>query len=89
MIAPWSAPLSQDAAKYAIIDFGQDAESWGGQRHGRRVGFPRFKQRRHEQGFRADNGPNTMQVDGKAFVLPKIGRVDMVDRCDSPGRFAK
>ena len=29
MIAPWSVPLSQNAAKYAIIDFGQAAASWG------------------------------------------------------------
>ena len=87
MIAPWSAPLSQNAAKYAIIDFGRAAASWGayrkavktGQRPGRRVGFPRFKRRRHEQGFRADNGPDTVGVDGKAVILPKIGRVDMVE----------
>ena len=29
MIAPWGLELSQNAAKYAIIDFGQAAESWG------------------------------------------------------------
>ena len=88
MIAPWSTPLSQNAAKYAIIDFGQAAEGWGeyrkavkaGQHPGRRVGFPRFKRRRHEQGFRADNGPDTVKVDGKAVLLPKIGRVDMVEQ---------
>ena len=92
MIAPWSALLSQNAAKYAIIDLGQAAEGWGnyrrkvkaGERPGRRVGFPRFKRKRHEQGFRADNGPDTVRVDGKAVVLPKIGRVDMVE----PLRFA-
>ena len=88
MIAPWSALLSQNAAKYAIIDFGQAAESWGdyrrkvkaGERLGRRVGFPRFKRKRHEQGFRADNGPDTVRVDGKAVVLPKVGRVDMLEQ---------
>ena len=87
MIAPWSAPLSQNAAKYAIIDFGQAAGGWGeyrrrakdGQRPGRRVGFPRFKRRKHEQGFRADNGPDTVRVDGKVVILPKIGRVVMVE----------
>ncbi len=87
MIAPWSAPLSQNAAKYAIIDFGQAATSWGayrrkvkaGHRPGRRVGFPKFKRRKHEQGFRADNGPDTVRVDGKVVILPKIGRVDMVE----------
>ena len=88
MIAPWASPLSQNAAKYAIIDFGQAAEGWGeyrrkikaGQRPGRRVGFPRYKRRKHEQGFRADNGPGTVKVDGKAVILPKIGRVTMVEQ---------
>ena len=87
IIAPWAAELSQNAAKYAIIDLGQAADTWGahrkrvkaGQRPGRRVGFPRFKRRRHEQGFRADNGPDTVRVDGKTVVLPKIGRVAMVE----------
>ena len=88
IIAPWAAPLSQNAAKYAIIDFGQASAAWGkyrkrlkaGRRSGRRVGFPRFKRRRHEQGFRADNGPDTVRVDSKVVILPKIGRVAMVER---------
>ena len=88
MIAPWSVPLSQNAAKYAIIDFGQAAAGWGeyrqkvkaGKRPRRRVGFPRFKRRRHEQGFRADNGSDTVRVDGKAVILPKIGPVAMVEQ---------
>ena len=87
MIAPWAAPLSQNAAKYAIIDFGAAAEGWGeyrrrlksGQRAGRRMGFPKFKRRRHEQGFRADNGPDTVKADGKVAFLPKIGSVAMVE----------
>ena len=81
IIAPWAAELSQNAAKYAIIDFGQASAAWGkyrkrlkaGRRSGRRVGFPRFKRRRHEQGFRADNGPDTVRVDSKVVILPKIG----------------
>ena len=85
--APWGAELSQNAAKYAIIDFGAASNGWGeyrrkvkaGQRPGRRVGFPRFKRRKHEQGFRVDNGPDTVRVDGKAVMLPKIGRVAMVE----------
>ena len=87
LIAPWGAVLSQNAAKYAIIDLGQAAEGWGeyrkavkaGERPGRHVGFPRFKRRKHEQGFRADNGPDTVRVDGKVVILPKIGRVVMVE----------
>ena len=87
MIAPWGKELSQNAAKYAIINCGAAVERWGeyrhrlkaGQRPGRRVGFPRFKRRKHEQGFRADNGPATVKVDGKVVVLPKIGRVAIVE----------
>ena len=52
--------MSQNAAKYAIIDFGAAAEGWGEYRRrvksGRRVGFPRFKRRKHEQGLGAGRG---------------------------------
>ena len=79
--------MSQNGAKYAIIDLGQAAEGWGEYRRkvkargsqGRRVGFPRFKRRKHEQGFRADNGPDTVKVNGKVVILPRIGRVAMVE----------
>ena len=43
------------------------------------VGFPRFKRCKHEQGFQTDNGPDTVRLDGKAVILPKIGRVAMVE----------
>ena len=86
LIAPWGECLSQNAAKYAIIDLGQAASRWGEYRKKRRqgifcrrVGFPRYKRRKHEQGFRTYNGPDTVKVEGKTVVLPKIGRVDMVE----------
>ena len=87
-MAPWGVLLSQNAAKYAIIDFGQATNAWGtyrhrvksGERSGRRIGFPRFKRRKHGQGFRADNGPDTVRVDGKVVILPKIGHVAMVEQ---------
>ena len=93
LIAPWGAVLSQNAAKYAIIDLGQAVEAWGqyrrivktGQRSGRRVGFPRYKRRKHEQGFRADNGPGTVKVEGKTVILPKIGRMSMAEGLRFPG----
>ena len=70
-----------------IVDLGQAANAWGahrqrvraGQRSGRRAGFPRFKRRRHEQGFRANNGPDTVRVDDKVVILPKIGKVAVVE----------
>ena len=82
MIAPWGTELSQSAAKYAIIDFGQSAENWGeyrrkvkaGQCQGRRVGFPHFKRRKHEQGFRADNGPGTVKVEAMPLSCPGSAR---------------
>ena len=87
MIAPWGCKLSQNAARYAIIDFGQAVEGWGQYRRrvkavhrpGRRVGFPRYKRRKHEQGFRADNGSGTVKVEGQVVILPKIGPVSMVE----------
>ena len=87
MLAPWGTELSQNAAKYAIIDFGQAVNAWGryrqrvkaGERPARRVGFPRYKRRKHEQGFRADNGPDTVKVNGKEVLLPRIGRVAMAE----------
>ena len=88
LVAPWARTLSQNPAKYAIIDFGQASGAWGawrkavmaGERPGGRVGFPRFRRRKHEQGFRADNGPDTVRVDGKAVLLPKaLERVAMVE----------
>ena len=87
MPAPWGRELSQNAAKYAIVDLGRAAAGWGKYRRrvmagggqGRRVGFPRFKRRKHEQGFRADNGPDTVEVNSRVVVLPRIGRVAMVE----------
>ena len=85
-IAPWGDSLSQNAAKYAVIDLGQAADAWGEYCRkrkagilGRRTGFPRFKRRKHEQGFRADNGPETVKVLGKTVALPRIGAVAMVE----------
>ena len=39
----------------------------------------RVERRKHERGFRAGNGPDTARVDGKAEMLPRIGRVEMVE----------
>ena len=51
-----------------------------------RRGLPRFKRRKHEQGFRADNGPDTVKVEGKTVILPKAGRVAMVEHLRFSGR---
>ena len=76
-IAPWGGVLGQNAAKYAIIDLGQACQSCNDSTHKRRdgvacrrVGFPRLKRRRHEQGVRADNGPDTVRVKGNSWLRP-------------------
>ena len=38
LIAPWSKNLSQNSAKYAIIDLGQATSSWGEYRRKRKAG---------------------------------------------------
>ena len=79
-LAPWSVGLSQNAAKYAIADLGQAIDAFGAYRRAvkagkkvRRVGFPRFHRRSSHCSFRADNGPRTVRMAGKAIRLPKIG----------------
>ncbi len=79
-LAPWSAKLSQNAGKYAIIELGQAIDAFSAYRKAvkvgrkvRHVGFPRFRKRTSASGFRADNGPGTVRMDGKSIQLPKIG----------------
>ena len=86
-IAPWGAELSQNAAKYAIIDLGQarplgasiesvlspagvPVAAWDS---------PSSSGGSTSRGFRADNGSDTVRVDGKTVILPKIGMVAMVE----------
>ena len=40
IIAPWGRELSQNSAKYAIIDLGQAASRWGEYRRKRKQGYP-------------------------------------------------
>ena len=69
-----------NAVKYAIVDLGQAIDAFGAYRRAvkagkkvRRVGFPRFHRRSSHCSFRADNGPRTVRMAGKAIRLPKIG----------------
>ena len=79
-LAPWSATLSQNASKYAILELGQAIGAFGTYRKAvragkkvKQVGFPRFRKRSSASGFRADNGPGTVRLEGKSIRLPKIG----------------
>jgi len=84
-IAPWSASLSQYAAKNAILDLHKALQRWGAYRRAvkannkpRRVGHPKFRAKHGRcQSYQADNGPGTVTVDRKLVVLPKIGAVKM------------
>ena len=91
----WAAGLSQNAAKGALIDAGRAIDRFGAYRRrvkaggnaGRKVGFPNIKKR--GRAFRADNGPGTVRVDGKAIILPKIGRVKMRESLRFDGRIGE
>ncbi len=72
-LAPWCVGLSQNAAKYAIIELGQAIDAFGAYRKAGPVGFPKFRKRTSGCGFRADNGPGTVRLEGKTVWLPKIG----------------
>ena len=96
-IAPWSTALSQNAAKYALIDlqltwdrFWRELEAAGkaGRRLGRHCRAPRFRSRKRGMAFRADNGPGTVRTEGRVIHLPRIGAVRMREACrfDGPVR---
>ena len=88
--APWSTALSQNAAKYALIDlhltwdrFWRELEAAGkaGRRLGRHCLAPRFRSRKRGMAFRADNGPGTVRTEGRVIHLPRIGAVRMRETC--------
>ena len=72
---PWCKELSQNAAKYAIIQLGDAVRAWRSDRQKNR--FPRFKSRRGKAAFRADNGPGTVRSRGRRIHLPRIGSLRM------------
>ena len=89
-LAPWSSALSQNAAKYALIDLHltwdkfwrhREAVVKAGRKPGRHCRAPRFKSRKRGMAFRADNGPGTVQTEGRRIHLPRIGAVRMRETC--------
>ena len=94
-IAPWSTALSQNAAKYALIDlhltwdrFWRELEAAGkaGRRLGRHCRAPRFRSRKRGMAFRADNGPGTVRTEGRVIHLPRIGAIRMREACRFDGQ---
>ena len=89
-LAPWASVLSQNAAKYALLDLhlawdkfwrGLEAAGKAGRRPGRHCRAPRFRSRKRRMAFRADNGPGTVRTEGCVIYLPKIGAVRMREAC--------
>ena len=89
-LAPWSSALSQNAAKYALIDLHltwdrfwrhREAVVKAGRKPGRHCRAPRFKSRKRGMTFRADNGPGTVRTEGRVIHLPRIGAVRMREVC--------
>ena len=72
---PWASRLSQNAAKNALRHLGEAVQRWSGKSLAAR--FPVFHKRNGKQSFQADNGPDTVRVNGKRVRLPKIGWLSM------------
>ena len=81
---PWCKELSQNAAKYAIIQLGDAVRAWCSDRQKNR--FPRFKSRRGKAAFRADNGPGTVHSRDRRIHLPRIGSLRMREALRFDGR---
>ena len=88
--APWSEALSQNPAKYALIDLeGAWNRFWRECREAKRAGRrvrrqyrpPRFHSRKRGMAFRADNGPETVHCEGRTIHLPRIGTVRTREAC--------
>ena len=92
-LAPWSGVLSQNAAKYALVDLCDAWDQFRSERHRAKKGDgkrkfrpPRFESRkRAKASFRANNGPGTVSLNGKAVRLPRTGEVRMREACRFEG----
>ena len=89
-IAPWCENLSQNAAKYAMIDIGTAWERfWKARKTAKAAGKPvprhslppKFHSRKRGMAFRADNGPDTVRCQGRRIRLPVIGTVRTREQC--------
>ena len=76
----WARALSQNPAKNAVKAVEDAVAAYYNSAQPNDA--PRFKGRRSRRAFRADNGPDTVHVDGREIVLPKKmgGRVEMAER---------
>jgi putative transposase len=77
-VAPWWADNSKECYSSGLADLAQALHNWhtsnNGTRQGRRVGFPRFKSGRRDQGrVRFTTGTMRIEPDRKTVTVPVIG----------------
>ena len=84
-LAPWWAENSKESYSYGLKSLAKALKAFSdskrGKRHGRRVGFPKFKAKgRSDQRFAYTTGSfGLINKDPKALRLPKIGRVHCME----------
>jgi hypothetical protein len=79
-VAPWWPSCSKEAYASGITDLVAALHGWSaskqGRRAGARVGFPRFKSRRHDRGrVRFTTGAMRLEPDRRHLTLPVVGRL--------------
>jgi putative transposase len=77
-VAPWWATNSKECYSSGLADLAQALRNWkdsnDGKRHGRRVGFPRFKSgRRDPDRVRFSTGTMRVEADRRTITVPVIG----------------
>ncbi|SCF29802.1 putative transposase [Micromonospora viridifaciens] len=81
-VAPWWAECSKEAFNTGLDALARGLKNWSdsrsGKRAGRRVGFPRFKSRRHSTpSIRFTTGAIRVEPDRQHVVLPRLGRLKL------------
>jgi putative transposase len=79
-VAPWWGEVSKEAFNTGLDALSRALGNWqssrGGDRKGRRVGFPRFKSRsRSRMSVRFTTGAIRIEADRRHVVLPRLGRI--------------
>jgi putative transposase len=79
-VAPWWAGNSKECYSSGIADLCTALKNWkksnARARKGKKVGFPRFKSKRKDQGrVRFTTGPMRAEADRRTVTLPVIGRL--------------
>ncbi len=81
-VAPWWREVSKEAFNTGLDSLARGLRNWadsrGGRRAGRPVGFPRFKSRRRSTpSVRFTTGAIRVEADRKHVVLPRLGRLKL------------